>query len=77
MEREAYLKAREEAERELSGETIDIDGVCPDCGVIGGRTVPIEFNDDPDIWKSAGYPVVICLSCILRRTPRAGNQSQE
>lgn len=70
MDRQAYLRALEETQRVLSGETIDLECVCLGCGQIYGHSVTVEFGNDPDVWRRAGYLVILCPGCLFDKPGR-------
>jgi len=42
---------------------LNMECVCPDCGVIYSRFVPLAHYDNPFAWHRAGYLVILCKDC--------------
>jgi uncharacterized protein YbaR (Trm112 family) len=40
--------------------------VCPECGVIYDKFVPLAHYDNPFAWRRAGFLVITCPDCNKR-----------
>jgi len=44
-------------------EGLKTECVCPDCGVIYDKFVPLAHYDNSFAWRRAGYIVILCEHC--------------
>lgn len=60
---EYWTENQVKATREISGETLYANTVCPRCKKKGRQLLPAEYVSEPSVWRWSGYLVVLCDRC--------------